>query len=522
MKGRWKPSRGEVLLSVLFAVLAVSVLAALLSKRRALGGAESQVGADQLQYLSWIVSSSKGFAINSLWSIPAQQGSAFIHPGFGISGVLHRFGVPVIVSYQLWKFVAIPAVVMAAVAWTRRFLPEGGARTAGLALVLFGLSPVGAVIGWNQLAGGFRAQVEFVAGEVFPATWLWGYMMTAIAVAAMFGALLLAERQRAREESRKVAFLLPVMALLCSWLQPWQGAELLAVVLIADFVRRGDSSSGLLVKRVPLVLASLTPLVYYRWLAGSEEVWRIASDANNAVPHWSFGVWAAALVPWAPALLSYRRRPSDWGEVALYVMPAVMLLEYFAIALSGSGTFPFHAIQGLGFCLGVLSVKGALGWRSSDWWAGKRAFGVGLCVLMCVPGTLHRLNLMRLEIHRSVQPYFLERGEVEALNFLRNSGESGGVLAPIKAGLTVPAHTERATWVGELSWTPDFRERVALAEDLFKGRLGETEAGRLIDQSGAVFLYADCGHQSDLGPALASRVDSIQSFGCARVWKLKR
>ena len=514
-------TKSEWLLGGLFALVSVAVLAALLSKGRALGGAESQVGADQLQYLSWIVSASETGFINSFWSIPSQTGSAFLHPGFGFSGLLTKLGVPVIVSYQLWKVVAIPAVVIAAIAWSRRFLPKGGARTVGLALILFGLSPVGAFIGWNSLSGGYRAQVEFVAGEVFAPAWLWGYMMTAIAVAALFGCLLLAERHRAEDSPSWVSWTLPLLALICSWLQPWQGAELIGVVVVADVARRETALRALMIKRLPLLIAALAPLVYYKWLASTEDVWRIASDANNEVPLWSIGVWAAALLPWLPAAFAYRKHPADWGEFVLMLMPVVMILEYFAIAVSGSGTFPFHAIQGLGFCLGVLAVRGSLSLRPASWWRERPYLAVGLCVLMCVPGTLHRLNLMRLEIHKSVQPYFLEPGEVEALRFLKDSKREGGVLAPIKAGLTVPAHSERATWVGELSWTPDFRRRVEIAEAFFKGQLSEDDATRLIKSSGAVFLYADCGHRADLGSALAGRVVRVEAFGCARVWELK-
>ena len=509
-------------LGVLFGAVSLSVLAALISKGRPLGGAESQVGADQLQYLSWVVSASHGAVINSLWSIPAQHGSSFFHPGFGFSGLLAKLGVPIIASYQVWKLVAIPAVVVAAIAWVRRYLPEGGSRTAALALVLFGLTPVGAIAGWNKLVGGYRGQIEFAAGEMFAPAWLWGYMMTAIAVAAMFGALLLAERQRSQASSVRLGVAVTALALVCSWLQPWQGAELLAAVVIADVLSRGESRKGLWLTRLPFLAACVAPLVYYRWLSASEEVWRIAAEANNAVPLWSFGVWLAVLLPWAPVLVAYRKRPSDWGEVVLLVLPILMIAEYFAIATSGSATFPFHAVQGIGFCFGVLAVKGGLAVRPREWWQSHRLLVVGFCALMCIPGALHRMNLMRLEIHRSVQPYFLEQGEVDALAYLKESTTEGGVLAPIKAGLTVPAHAERATWVGELSWTPDFRGRVQLAEAFFKGQLGETDAARLLADSKARFLYADCGHQSDLGPSLAGRVLSFRSFGCARVWELKQ
>lgn len=176
-------------------IVGCSVLAALLARGHALTGGENAVAADQLQYLSWIVSSSKTIAINSLWSIPAQTGSWFVHPGFSLSGFLVRAGFDPIVAFQLWKPASLSMICIGFALYVRRLLPAGGARTAGLALALFGLSPAGALLGWNRLASGhgLQSQLEFAAGEVFAPSWQWGYMMTAIAVALMVLGLLAAE-----------------------------------------------------------------------------------------------------------------------------------------------------------------------------------------------------------------------------------------------------------------------------------------------------------------------------------------
>jgi len=518
-----KASKGELLLGVAFGFVSVAVIAGLLSRGRILAGAESQVGADQLQYLSWVVSAGEHLSIRSMWSIPAQQSSAFIHPGFLLSGLLNRAGLDVVLSYQLWKLVSIPMVVFAFGAYVRQLLPAGGPRTAALALALFGLSPAGAIWSWNRLVGGFGGQLEFAAGEVFAPSWMWGYMMTGIAVALMVIGLLLAQRATLPDSGHKVGVLLCVTAFLCSWLQPWQGAELIGAVLICDLATSGGEKGrmALLRRRLPFLLAALTPLVYYRWLSETEDVWAIAAEANNSVPLWSIGVWVLTFLPWLPAMRAYASRPSGWQQLALRVVPLLMVGEFLVVGLSHAGTFPFHAVQGISLFLGILSVEGMLLVKDAAWWRARLPLGVGLCLIMSVPGTVHRLNLMRLEIHRSAQPYFLETGENAALDAIALRSGPGGVLAPIKAALSVPAHTGRPVWVGELSWTPNFRGRVAAAEKLFRGEMSTSSARRLIDSSGARFLYSDCGHRSDLTEVLGARLLHRADYGCARVYELK-
>lgn len=519
-----RPSRAEVVLGGIFAVVSVAVLGGLLSRGRVLAGAESQVGADQMQYLSWIVSAGQNGSILSWWSIPPQMSSNFFHPGFLISGLLNRAGVDALLSYQLWKLIAIPAVVIAFVAYVRRLVPQGRPRTAALALALFGLSPVGAVLGWNALKKGFSGQVEFAAGELFAPSWLWGYMMTAIAVALLIWGLLLAETATKPGASRITKAALPATAFFCSWLQPWQGAELLGAVLLTDVLISGRGLRGLLAVgrgRAGLVVAGVLPLAYYFWLGTSESVWKIAASANNAVPLWSVGVWLAVLLPWFPAIRCYFKRPEGWQPTALRIVPVLMMAEYGLISITRAGTFPFHAVQGMTLFLAALSVEGALLMRDRAWWGRHLPLAVVAVLVMCVPGTLHRLNLMRLEIHRSAQPYFLEAGEVEALAQLKEESGPGGVLAPIKAALSVPAHSQRPVWVGELSWTPDFRERVERAEKLFKGHLTASQALVLVAESNARFLYADCGHTFDLRTQLSPQILKVTQHGCARVYEIR-
>ena len=522
-----RPSRSELLLGLLYTAVSFAVLAALVASGHELTGGENAVAADQLQYLSWIESASAGWTINSLWSLPPQSGSLFLHPGFLGSGLLHRAGLGVIASYEVWKPLSVAVVVVAFAAYVRRLVPEGGARTAALALALFGLSPAGAVVGWNSLSSGqsLQSQIEFAAGEVFAPSWQWGYMMTAIAVGLMVFGLIAAEKVRASNANLRWVVAAPVVALFCSWLQPWQGAELVGAVVICDLLLpRPDGRVRSLLNHSIMLLMGIIPLAYYRWLAGHEATWKLAGSANNGIELWSVWVWLLVVGVYVPAVYCWFRRTNDWQQAALRVVPALMLAQYAAIAVFGLGTFPFHAVQGLSLFLGILVVQAMRRLKTPEWWSRNAWLGFGLCGLLCVPGTLHRLNLLRLEIHRSAQPFYLDPSERKVLDQLSIEPGSGGVLAPIKAALSVPGHTGHPVWVGEISWTPDFRNRVQLAEDFFKQRLSAGEMRALVESSGADYIYSDCGHPAaeKISAVLGARIEQRYDYGCASLFRLRR
>ena len=523
---RIRPTRAEALLAALYLAVSFAVLAALIASGHELTGGENAVAADQLQYLSWIESASKNWTINSLWTIPPQTGSLFLHPGFLGSGLLHRAGLGIITAYEIWKPLSVALIVVSFAAYVRRLLPKGGARTAALALALFGLTPAGAVIGWNSLSSGqsLQSQIEFAAGEVFAPSWQWGYMMTALAVGLMVIGLLCAEQVRTSNAQLRWKLGALLAAFFCSWLQPWQGAELVGAVIVCDLLlpqTQGRMRS--LAQHSGLILVGVIPLVYYRWLAGHEAVWKLAGSANNGIELWSGWVWLLVLGAYLPAVRSWFTRTNDWQQATLRVVPALMLAQYAVIAIFGLGTFPFHAIQGLGLFLGILLVQAMRELKAPEWWSQNAWLAVALCAVLCVPGTLHRLNLLRLEIHRSAQPFYLEPAERQVLDQLSSESGGGGVLAPIKAALSVPGHTGHPVWVGEISWTPNFRDRVQLAEDFFKQKLSLGQMRSLVKATGAQFIYSDCGHPAAdrIRAAVGPVIEQQHDYGCAVLFRLR-
>ena len=112
---------------------------------------------------------------------------------------------------------------------------------------------------------------------------------------------------------------------------------------------------------------------------------------------------------------------------------------------------------------------------------------------------IYRVDKLRGAVKGGLQPFFLEDGEHDALRHLAAVDEKGGVLTTFYSGQAVPAYTGRATWLGATSWTPHFKARRDAATRLFSGELDRAAAARLIERSGARFLYSDCQGHPDIG-----------------------
>jgi hypothetical protein len=479
------------------------VLAALLTKGRQITGADGLLASDQLQYFTWIRQAAEHGLIGNEYDM-APDNRVFLHPGFLISGGLHALGLSVPLSYLLWKPVAVAALFAGALLYTRRLLPPGGPRYTALVLALLAVMPASPFVAWTNWGGNPRQYTfDFISGELGSSQYLWGYLMTAIAVGLLPLGLLWVEQRRWVWAA--------VAALLVTWLQPWQGGTLLLVIVAAELATRRRSPGVLAV-----LAAGTAPAVYYAVLERTDAAWELAGQINAAgsQPTWSWPWWAIALVvaPLAvPAALAYRRRPAGWQDIAVRVWPFAALAVYLAPV----GTFPYHSFQGLAIPLAVLAVQGVL-----SAWPRPRTWVVVAClVVMVVPGSIHKFTVAVNSIRAAGDPYFIFEGEQQALAALEADPRPGGVLAPAYGGHMIPFKTGREVYVGALSWTPDWEQRVAETNALFEGDMGPAEAQALARRSGARFVFVDCRPGlRDLRPIL--RPARVRTFGCATLYYL--
>ena len=513
----------ELLTFAVFFAVGVAALAGMLVRVWNQGGvftgADSYVAVDQLQYMTWIRQAGEHLAVGNLYDISGGS-RPFVHPGVLLAGLLDRAGLGLVTSFQLLKLLAIPVLFAGALAYTRRFLADRGDRRLALVVALFSVSPVAAAFGWAEWGTGKqRLQLDFFAGEAWTGHYLWGYMFTAVAVGLLPLGLLAYERGRAGGSGRLLAAAAGA-GLLCAWLQPWQGVTFAIVIAGAEALcLRGRLSRAAVAAAVrdlaaPLA-ATAAPLVYYLVLSRTDEAWELAGRANEA-GGWPLWIMLVGLAPLAlPALLAYRLPAPDFGSLALRLWPVAALLVFYQPA----GTFPAHAVQGLTIPLAVLAalwLRGRLGDRPLP-----LLLAAGIALVLIVPGLAYRVDRLRGAVNAGLQPFFLEPDEHDALRYLERAPGPGGVLTTVFSGQAVPAYTGRATWVGALSWTPDFKQRRIATDRLFSGQLDERSAARLVERSGARFVYSDCRGHPDISEAMAEVAGPPMRFGCATVYRLR-
>ena len=509
------------------------VLAALLTKGRPLSGADGLLASDQLQYLAWIREAAHHGLIGNPFDL-ARGDRVFLHPGFLISGLVHDVtGLSIPASYVgLWKPVAIGVMFVGAVKYVRRLLPRGGERHSALVLVLFAVMPASALVAWTGWGGKPREySFDFISGEMWSGQYLWGYLMTAIAVFLMPLVLLGIERWRTTRRWPLLASATAGALIVC-WLQPWQGATLAIIVVAVEAYRAFRAKDRPAWPLVAVLVAIGLPAIYFLALGHFDPSWELAgkSNAAGAQAEWTWPWWAMVLTvgPLAlPAALAYRPSvlrkldrplpgdsPPSWQSIAVRVWPLAALIVYLAPV----GTFPYHAFQGLAIPLGILAVQGVVSvWPRPKVWVVAAALAV-----MTLPGFIHKVQVSANSIHVAGDPFFVFPDEVRALKSLESDPRPGGVLGPTYAGYMIPYRTGRETYIGPFSWTPNWKQRQRLSDGLFAGTLRGAAARRFVTSTNARYLFEDCRPGlANLEPELRPLLARVQRFGCATVYELR-
>ena len=512
--------RFELCVLVTLAGLSMVVFAALLTKGRALTGADGVLASDQLQYFTWIRDASEHVLIANKYDFRPDS-HVFLHPGFLVSGVVHAVtGLSVPVSFQLWKPVTVLLMFFSALAYVRRLLEDRSQRRVALVLVLFAVMPACAAVAWTGWGGKLRQfSFDFISGEMWSGQYLWGYLMTGIAVFLMPLVLLAVERWRAGRRPGTLA-LAAAGALLVAWLQPWQGGTLALIVIGVEGLRwwRTGQRPDPVLLAIPAAVA--LPAIYYWVLSVTDPAWELASESNAAGSQatWSWPWWAIVLtlLPLAaPAALAYRMPARTWQDWAVRLWPFAALVVY----LQPTGTFPYHAFQGLAIPLSILAVTGVV----SVWPRPPVAAVAAALAVMIVPGTIHKFDVAVESVRAAGDPYFVFRGEQQAMDALAADPRPGGVLAPAYDGHMLPYKTGREVYVGALSWTPDWDLRVRLTQRLFEQGMRVPQARHFVRATGARFVFTDCRPGlRDLEADLRPLIESVRRFDCATLYVLRR
>ena len=142
---------------------------------------------------------------------------------------------------------------------------------------------------------------------------------------------------------------------------------------------------------------------------------------------------------------------------------------------------------------------------------------------MTVPGIAHKLEVSLHSVRSAGDPFWIFDDEVRALHAIERDPRPGGVLGSVYAGYMLPYTTGRETWIGALSWTPDWRGRQRKADGLIvDGTLRGQAARDFVTSTRARFVFVDCRPGlRDLEPDLAPILEATRRFGCASVYVVK-
>jgi hypothetical protein len=513
-----RPSRAtldvwEIVVLALFAGLSIWVLAYDLWQTVGQGqvwtGSNGIFPGDQFQYMAWVRDASHHLLVSDMYVLRPTPHD-YLQPLIALAGGLTALGMAPWAALLIFQPLAVGAIFMVIRAYLHRSLSARSDRRAALIVALF--------------AGPFvilLAPFGPVAAEWLP-FWTWGYLPGVLAVAAQVGALV-AYDQAMRHGRR--AWLAPVLGLLASWLHPWQGEELLLILLLYELGRRTRVGRRHLqpqefVRRVPsalpwlTALATLLPLLYYLLLDRLDPMWDMAQNA--AALHRSPEKVLLPLLPLlVAAAVGWRGRPRTFLEATSRIWPLAALAVY-GLCEAGLGSTPRHAFAGITIPLSVLAVRGVRR-TGVEQLRRHRWLAAVLLLAITVPSVVAAVGA----VPGRVRSAFIARDGHRALSYLAHDPLPGGVLTTWSLGAVTPAITGRRSYIGNTFWSePHPQRRARRLQWLFYHRPDPLQAREFVVGTGARFVLAPCHVTTDLEEALAPLLIAVHHFGCATVYTL--
>jgi hypothetical protein len=483
-------------------------------------GAYGNVPMDQLQYLAWIREAGDHGLISNLFAI-APSKHIFFHPVFSVSGILWKLGLPLQVAYWFWVPISLFAMLYGVHSYVRRLLPEGNGRWAAMVLVFFMAPPIVPLLDVFDVAIGAEplALLRAFGYELTAGAFLWAYLPKAISVGLMPLVFLAVDRGVHSFGPARTRFLAFACAggILVSWLHPWQGVTLILVL------------GGLLVwyrfalqKRplIAVIAAASVPLLYYFALSRTNDDW--ATAALDLWPSLSPVAWVVAFLGFTPFLALAAiglRRPHGIQEKILILWPIACVCT---LLVPGAGWL--YAPAGASIPLAILMVRGWQSLRKPAFLESRglvTAVAVALVALVTIPPPLYYAKWFKQSVDRNWYAYYTDPGEHQALSYLEDSSEPGGVFTTPLYGAVVSSMTGRQTWSGHFAWTPNFFSREEFSRKLFGGYLSHKETRQLLQRTGATFVLTDCRFPQRIAESrLGNAVTPVKRFGCAGVYRI--
>ena len=493
---------------------------------------------DHAQYWSWVTASREGLFISNTMT-PEPNPPIFMNPMMWVLARLQTaFGLSFPVLFQVWRLMAIAALIAALVAFLRAMVPDRNQRRTALWLALFASGFGWVLVAWKVIRRLPDVPFPVDLYTVEPNTF-WGllaYPYLPLAQALLLTSVLCV--WRAYRRPGPLSFLTAGAASLAlALVHAYDLLVLYAVIAAfgcAVILRDRRLPLPLVGAGLAVAIFSAPIAFYFRGLTSHDPLWRsILTQYANA------GVWTPRHVHLVilmglplvlAALAIVRRGPRPDQE---------LLLSAWAVAGLGliyiPAEFQIKMLGGWQFPIAILAAKTwhdrvspPLAARLANWTAPGTAAAAArlLLVLLVIPTNLYLYAWRFVELRRQAPPYFLERDEVAALDWLaRNATQDDVVLAPEELGRFVPNYGGTRAYLAHWAMTNRYHERVQRVRAFFMPEVVDDWRGMLMREEG-VTLVLRAGTVPGL-PALydfgaADRWEPVFSRPAATIFRLRQ
>lgn len=495
-----------------------------------------QNGPDSGEYLAWMRESMDGIFISNTLT-PEPNAPAFFNLVFWLLGRLALYtGMTLAHVYQWFRVISGGLFLLAAYHFCARILPDLTQRRIAFLLIVFGSGFSFHITLIEKVIGEIKFPTQFVA----EGTTLYSMMSFPLLMlgAAMFTFILTLALDAYQQRRLRPAGYAGIVALSLGWSHGYDLILVYAVLgVFTLIVLWRDGMNWHWFKSVALIggLSAWGP-VYMFFLTHTNATWReaLAQFANAGVftPDPMQLVWLLGL-PFLLAVVTFDGvlplRERDPRELFVKVWFGVTaLLIYLPV------DYQIHFINGWQIPIAVLATYGLYrhvlpalarltGFRR--WSMERTQLALALAFIVFVaPTSFYFIGQRMLDMSRHQIPYFLQRDQVSALDWLNeNAPRESVVLSAYEIGHWIPSMTGARAFLAHWAMTLRFFEKREMVERFFQPTTSDLERRRTLERFDVTHVYWSDAERT-LGawnPSHAEFLEPVWSSPHAAVYQVK-
>jgi hypothetical protein len=316
-------------------------------------------------------------------------------------------------------------------------------------------------------------------------------------------------------------------------------AGTLALWWLALFWKERQLPTREFVGLVIVGLASLPILLYYLYVFSSNPAFSAwATQSGSASPHpvhYLIG-YGPLLILSLPAMIQQARRADSQSCMPLVWVIVVAILLYAPLKQQR------RMVEGVHVPLSILATMGLYTWylprlersstvrrlltlRKSAYSPRRmRNFIVFLVLVLTLPSNLYILTSLTATVVQHPYPFFHERAENEAIDWLGSETEfKDTVLTAYGTGSYIPSRIDHRVFVGYWAETAQFEAKLEMADRFFQTETPDSWRRQLLNQYSIAYVYSGPRERmlGTFDPATADYLTPVFANDLVTIYRVK-